>query len=164
MPLDRAKITADLEQLQLEETQERVNEMRRSKAARLQRAASRDRDIARDRALTKARQDACWHKKGGKGVEMLLRGNDHNFAVVKHQLCHGPIIIICQRCSKVVEPPDPALNAKNATAAQKTEYKRLYDEYLVWLNLPTDNEMSGTQLFVIGAPPSPPPTIEAPAA
>jgi hypothetical protein len=162
-PLDRAKITADLEQLQLEETQERVFEMRRNKAARLLRAASRDRDIQRDRALTKAIQDGCWHKKGGKGVEMMLRGNDHNFAVIKHQLCHGPIIIICQRCSKVVEPPDPALNAKTATAQQKAEYKRLYDEYLVWLNLPTDNVMSGTQLFVIGAPP-PPPTMEAPAA
>jgi hypothetical protein len=162
-PLDRAKITADLEQLQLEETQERVNEMRRIKAARVQRAASRERDIQRDRALTKARQDACWHKKGGKGVEMLLRGNDHNFAVIKHQLCHGPIIIVCQRCGKVVEPPDPALNARTATTAQKAEYKRLYDEYLVWLNLPTDNIMSGTQLFVIGAPP-PPPTMEAPAA
>jgi uncharacterized metal-binding protein YceD (DUF177 family) len=164
MPLDKAKITAELEELQLEETRERVFEMRQNKERRLQRVANRDRDIMRDRALTKARQDACWHKKGGKGVEMLLRGNDHNFAVVKHQLCHGPIIIICQRCWKVVEPPDPALNTKNATAAQKAQYKRDYDEYLVWLNLPTDNIMSGTQLFVIGPPPTPQPSVEAPAA
>ncbi len=85
----------------------------------------------------------------GKGVEMLSRGNDHNYAVVKHQLCHGPIIIICQRCSKVVEPPPLELNTKKATAEQKAEYRRLYEEYQWWLNLPTDNEMSGTQLFVI---------------
>jgi hypothetical protein len=163
-PLDRAKITADLEQLQLEETQERVAEMRLNKARRIQRAATRDRDIMRDLALTKARQDSCWHKKGGKGVEMLLRGNDHNFAVIKHQLCHGPIIIVCQRCGKVVEPPDPALNARKATVEQKAEYKRLYDEYLVWLNLPTDNQMSGTQLFVIGAPPLPPTNVAEPPA
>jgi hypothetical protein len=161
MPLDKASITAQLEQLQLEETQERVYEMRRNKEARIQRAASRERDIARDNAMRKASQDACWHKKGGKGVEMLLRGNDHNFAVVKHQLCHGPIIIICQRCFKLVEPPNPALNAKTATAQQKAEYKRLYDEYVLWLNLPTDNEMSGTQLFVIGPPPTPPITVPA---
>jgi hypothetical protein len=162
-PLDKAKITAQLEELQLEETQERVALMRQNKEGRLIRARMRERDIQRDRALTKARQDACWHKKGGKGVEMLLRGNDHNYAVVKHQLSHGPIIIVCQRCIKIVEPPDPALNAKTATAQQKAEYKRLYDEYVVWLNLPTDNEMSGTQLFVIGQPPpttAPPLPIE----
>jgi hypothetical protein len=164
MPLDKAKITAELEELQLEEMRERVTEMRENKARRLQRVANRDRDIMRDRALTKARQDACWHKKGGKGVESLLRGNDHNYAVVKHQLCHGPIIIICQRCWKVVEPPDPALNARKASAEQKAEYKRLYNEYMEWLNLPTDNVMSGTQLFVIGAPPPAQPTMEAPAA
>jgi hypothetical protein len=155
MPLDKARITAQLEELQLEETQERVENMRQAKAARIQRAATRQRDIMRDREMTKARQDSCWHKKGGKGVEMLLRGNDHNYAVIKHQLCHGPIIIICQRCTKVVEPPDQALNARTATMQQRAEYKRLYDEYLVWLNLPTDNEMSGTQLFVIGPPPTP---------
>jgi uncharacterized metal-binding protein YceD (DUF177 family) len=138
--------------------------MRQAKESRIHRAATRDRDITRDRQLTKARQDACWHKKGGKGVEMLARGNDHNYAVIKHQLGHGPIIIVCQRCLKVVEPPDPALNARTATAPQKAEYKRLYDEYLVWLNLPTDNEMSGTQLFVVGPPPPPQITAEAPAA
>jgi hypothetical protein len=164
MPLDKVKITAELEELQLEETRERVAEMRRNKASRLQRVLSRERDLARDAALTKARQDTCWHKKGGKGIESMLRGNDHNYAVVKHQLGHGPIIIVCQRCGKDVRPPDPALNARSATAQEKAEYKRLYDEYQVWLNLPTDNTMSGTQLFVIGAPPPTPNMTEPTAA
>jgi hypothetical protein len=147
--LDKAKITNELEELQLEEAQERVNQMRQRKESSRRRLASRESDLKRGRDMDKARQANCWHKKGGKGVEMLSRGNDHNYAVVKHQLCHGPIIIICQRCWHVAEPPDTALNQRRATAEQKAEYKRLYEEYQWWLNLPTDNVMSGTQLFVV---------------
>lgn len=150
--LDKTKITDELEQLQLEETQERVKQMRQRKVAQLRRVESRETDLKRAAARQRAIQENCWHKKGGKGVEMLSRGNDHHYAVVKHQLCHGPIIIICQRCAKVVEPPDPALNKRSATPEQKAEYKRLYEEYNYWLNLPTDNEMSGTQLFVVNQP------------
>lgn len=150
--LDKAKITEQLEQLQLEETQERVEQMRHRKNSILRRRASREGDLRNAREMQRIREEDCWHKKGGKGVEMLSRGNDHNYAVVKHQLCHGPIIIICQRCWHVEEPPDPALNAKKATTEQKAEYKRLYEKYLWWLNLPTDNVMSGTQLFVVSQP------------
>jgi hypothetical protein len=149
MPLDRAKITGELEQLQLEETQERVRLMRQMKVSIERRKASRETDLRKARELQRVREADCWHKKGGKGVEMLARGNDHNYAVVKHQLCHGPIIIICQRCWHVEEPPDQALNRRGATAEQKAEYKKLYERYLWWLNLPTDNVMSGTQLFII---------------
>jgi hypothetical protein len=149
MPLDKVSITAELEQLQLEETKERITQMRDRKESNRRRMLARDVDINNARARQKAQQAGCWHKKGGKGVEMLSHGNDSNYAVVKHQLCHGPIIIVCQRCSKIVEPPDPALNLKKSTPEQKAEYRRLYQEYQWWLNLPTDNEMSGTQLFVI---------------
>ena len=148
-PLDKGTVTAQLEQLQLEETTERIAEMRLRKENIRRRAEGRERDIQNANARKKMQEDNCWHKKGGKGVEMLSRGSDAHYAVVKHQLCHGPIIIICQRCSKVVEPPDTRLNARKATPEQKAEYRRLYDEYQHWLNLPTDNEMSGTQLFVV---------------
>jgi hypothetical protein len=147
--LDKAKITDQLEQLQLEETQERVNQMRYRKESIRRRLAARETDLRNGRERQKAFEAGCWHKKGGKGVEQLSHGTDHNYAVVKHQLCHGPIIIICQRCFHVAEPPDPALNQRRATAEQKAEYKRLYEDYQWWLNLPTDNEMSGTQLFVV---------------
>lgn len=91
----------------------------------------------------------CAHKKGGKGLEMLHRGNDHNYAVVKHQLPHGPIIVVCQRCPKVWAPPDPALIARGASTEDRKEYARLSAEYRTALDFPTDNEMSGSQLFLI---------------
>lgn len=149
--LDRKKITEELEILQLEETRDRVNLSRARREGLRRRLAARQSDIANANARQKAAEAACWHKKGGKGVEMLSRGNDHNYAVVKHQLCHGPIIVICQRCGHVEEPPDTRLNRRGASAAEKAEYKRLWTSYMWWFNLPTDNTQSGTQLFMVAA-------------
>lgn len=148
-PLDRKNITEELEQLQLEETRDRVSEMRLRREAARRRVEARDFDLKDSAARQKAIQTACWHKKGGKGVTMLFQGNDHNYAVVKHTLSHGPLIVICQRCSNVWEPPNTALNARSASAEDKALYRKLYDEYQWALNLPTDNEPSGTQLFVL---------------
>lgn len=147
--LDRAKITEELELLQLEETRERVHDIRTRREGHRRRVEGRNMDLIRARERQQAIEDNCWHKKGGKGVAMLSRGSDHHYAVVKHQLAHGPILIFCQRCGHVEEPPPVYLNRRNASQADKAEYKRLYDKYVWWLNLPTDNEMSGTQLFVI---------------
>jgi len=149
MPLDRKAITEELEQLQLEETRDRVQLMRQTREAGLRRVEARDRDLSDNAARQKAIHDACWHKKGGKGVQMLHQGNDHNYAVVKHTLSHGPLIVLCQRCSRIWEPPPLHLNARSASKEDKALYRKLYDEYQWALNLPTDNEPSGTQLFVI---------------
>jgi len=148
-PLDRKIITEELEQLQLEETRDRVVSMRLQREGHRRRVEARDFDLKDSAARQKAIQDACWHKKGGKGVTMLFQGNDHNYAVVKHTLSHGPLIVICQRCSRVWEPPSTALNARSASPEDKALYRTLYEEYQWALNLPTDNEPSGTQLFVL---------------
>jgi len=141
--LNKEAIMSELESLQLEETRERVEEMRQRRAQKRQRAANRQRDIASANDLQHRRFLNCWHKKGGKGHNMLPHGNDANYAVVKHTLSHGPEIVICQRCSHVWEPPPLELRKSNPA-----EYRQLHDAYQWALNLPTDNEPSGTQLFV----------------
>jgi hypothetical protein len=145
--LDKSKITEELEQLQLQEAKERLAES----AARRNQRANRARMVqtslesrAKREALTQSR---CAHRKGGKGVGMLFQGNDANFAVVKHILSHGPLIVVCQRCSKLWEPPNKALNSRKASPEERKEYKRLWEEYQWAVNLPTDNETSGTKLF-----------------
>jgi hypothetical protein len=143
--LDKAKINDELEQLQLEETRERVASMRRLKAARENRMQTRQAALAKNNAIQKAAEANCAHRKGGKGKEMWFSGNDSNFAVVKHILSHGPMIVICQRCNKLWEPPPTAL--RNGTADERRDYKRLYIEYQAAVNLPTDNETSGARLF-----------------
>jgi hypothetical protein len=144
---DKKSVTAQLEQLQLEETQERVDKSRADRESRRRRHQQLHASIIRNEAIKRAQQEACWHRKGGKGVQQLSNGNDTNFAVVKHQLCHGPIIVICQRCHKVWEPP--VKPAKGADAEVRAQYKIDLVEYNRALNFPTDNEQSGTQLFVV---------------
>jgi hypothetical protein len=142
--LNRENIMSELETLQLEETRERVLEIRQRRAMRLARVRNRQRDIENSNARQAALQAGCWHKKGGKGYEMLSHGNDANYAVVKHTLSHGPLIVVCQRCSKIWEPPPIELRKDDPQ-----KYAALYAEYIQAVNLPTDNEPSGTQLFVI---------------
>ena len=149
MPLDKKAITEELELLQLEETRDRVEATRAHRSAVRARAERRNQDILDNRRMEEAQQAACWHKKGGRGVENLSHGNDHNYAVIKHTLSHGPLIVVCQRCRKLWEPPDTRLNARSASKEDKALYKKLWDEYQWAVNLPTDNEPSGTQLFVI---------------
>lgn len=153
-PMNRKQITEELENLQLEEARERMEATRQARAYRLRRIQARDRDVANDRMRRRAAKEACWHKKGGKGVTNLAHGNDHNYAVVKHILSHGPTIVICQRCLWVWEAPDVAL--RRGTAAERELYRVLWEEYQWALNLPTDNETSGTQLFVIAQDTTPP--------
>lgn len=143
------KVSEELEELQLEESRERVHLLRQRRASHARRVEARSQDLRRAAARLKAIQDDCYHKKGGKGVENLSRGTDNFYAVVKHQLCHGPILVLCMRCGKVWEPPPRELNQRKATAEEKAEYRRLYDEYVKAINFPTDNVTSGTQLFVI---------------
>ena len=147
--LDKQKITEELELLQLEESRERVQQIRSKRASRTRRMESRERSLADQRVREKFMQDNCLHKKGGKGVEGRFKGNDPNYAVVKHTLSHGPTIVICQRCFKIWAPPDTALNTKKASTEERKLYRQQYEEYTTALNFPTDNEPSGTQLFVI---------------
>jgi hypothetical protein len=85
---------------------------------------------------------------------MLYQGNDPNYAVIKHTLSHGPVIVVCQRCTKVWEPPPRELVAKGATPEMRAEYRGLLEQYRWALNLPTDNEPSGTVLFAFTEEPA----------
>ncbi len=62
--LDKVSITDQLEQLQLEETQERIKQMRERKEANRRRLLSRDTDVRNANARLKAQQDGCWQGCG----------------------------------------------------------------------------------------------------
>jgi hypothetical protein len=139
------KLKDELEQLQLEEAREAAQSRRMQRENRANRVRGMELSLRRDRANQETIQAACWHKKGGKGTAQLYQGNDHNFAVVTHTLSHGVTIVVCQRCGKLWEPP--AKLPKKATPEQRAKYREDLAEYRRALNLPTDNEPSGTTLF-----------------
>ena len=143
--LDGKKINEEMEQLQLEETRERVAKMRRDKVMQLRRVMDKQFALKRNAAIEQQAHEICVHKKGGKGKENWFNGNDSDFAVVKHILSHGPMIVVCQRCGNLWEPPPLAL--RNGTAEERREYKRLFIEYKAACDYPTDNETSGARLF-----------------
>lgn len=147
--LDKAKINEEMEQLQLEETKERVAKMRRDKTTQLRRVMDKQIALKRNAAIEQQAQEICVHKKGGKGKENWFNGNDSDYAVVKHILSHGPMIVVCQRCGRLWEPPPLAL--RSGTTEERREYKRLYIEYRTATEYPTDNETSGARLFEITA-------------
>jgi len=142
---DKNKMQEELETLQLEEAREQARERQSKRDTRKSRSESIELSLRRDRANQEAIQAACVHRKGGKGTAQMYQGNDPNYALVHHTLSHGPTIIICQRCGMVKAPPEPL--PKNATAAQRSEYKEQLKDYRYYRSLPTDNEPSGTVLF-----------------
>jgi hypothetical protein len=143
--LDARKINEEMEQLQLEETRERVAKMRRDKTMQLRRVMDKQMALKRNALIDAQAQAVCVHKKGGKGKENWFNGNDSDYAVVKHILSHGPMIVVCQRCGKLWEPPPLAL--RTGTTEERREYKRLFIEYKAAMDFPTDNETSGARLF-----------------
>ena len=145
--LDKTKILDEMEQLQLEETRERVAKMRRDKTMQLRRIMDKQIALQRIAVIEKQAQEICVHKKGGKGKENWFNGNDSDYAVVKHILSHGPMIVVCQRCGRLWEPPP--IELRNGTSEERKEYKRLYIEYRAATEFPTDNETSGARLFEI---------------
>lgn len=146
---DKKKVADELESLQLEETRFRVQRMRSAQQMQNVRKESIAVSLQRASVADANRHAQCWHKKGGMGVENMFRGNDANYAVIKNQRADGVIIIICQRCDALWEPPDPALNRRGASVEDRKLYAKQLKEYQWALNLPTDNTMSGSQLFVL---------------
>jgi hypothetical protein len=154
MPLDKAKVTEQLEQLQLEEAIANAEARRGRAIERKTRVASIERALKEGLARQTEIQSRCAHRKGGKGVAMLYQGNDSNYAIIKHTLSHGPTVVICLRCRKLWEPPPRELGRKSATPEQHALYRRLSEEYHWAMNLPTDNEPSGTVLFAFNEEPA----------
>jgi hypothetical protein len=146
MANDKLKVSEELEALELEERRFRVRQLRSQETARTMRAQTTEQTLRNESIKRRQQENACAHRKGGKGQEMWFQGNDQNYAVVKHILSHGPMIVVCQRCPKVWREPPPL--KRGATKAERDEHARQHAEFVWAANLPTDNVTSGTALFM----------------
>jgi hypothetical protein len=153
MANEKLKVSEELEALELEERRFRVGQLRSEQAARKMRATTTENTLRNEAIKDRTESAGCSHRKGGKGMEMWFQGNDQNYAVVKHVLSHGPMIIVCQRCPKVWREPKPL--KRNATPIERAAHAKELQEYLWAANLPTDNQTSGTALYMTFPAPEP---------
>jgi hypothetical protein len=147
MPDPKLTIREQLEKLQLEEALEAAEKRANHKLERSMRQKEIAESIQAYNEEQKRIQASCRHRKGGKGVEQLYMGSDSNYAIIKHTFASGKRCVVCMRCRKYVEEPAPL--AARATKAEREEWMQKRTEFEQWWNLPTDNEESGTRLFIL---------------
>ena len=144
---NKLSLAEQLQKLQLEE----LLEAAQSRAARKEAGRLRQSEINESIKLFEKNQaliqSACRHRKGGKGVDNIYNGSDSNYAIIKHTFASGRRCVVCIRCRKYVEEPDPP--TPKMTKEQRNEWAKRRAEFEQWWALPTDNEESGTRLFLI---------------
>lgn len=121
-------------------------EIKREKVAKIRSDRQAKQDVARSnmdaiRAMMDQRtrlQKSCTHRKGGRGHGAVLngQGTDTQFAVIRHMLPSGRLMILCQRCGQEEYSRDPIVGTP------QTEQFQRFSEF------PTDNQTSGSSLFL----------------
>ncbi len=146
---EKRDIQAELDALNLEKARREVTILRSEEAMRKVRRNSVELSLRAEAERDREKHSRCWHKKGGNGIENLYQGNDNNYAVVKHILPTGDMIVVCQRCGCLWTKPDPALVAKGSPIEDRKLYAQQMAEYQKAIAFPTDNTTSGSRIFLI---------------
>ena len=145
MGQDKKTASDELEELQLEETRERGREMAATRPHASRARNKRTEALMEARRQQEAIQANCWHKKGGQ-----RRGD-----VASRQRCE-----LCRRethtlprphhrrlpaMRKLWEPPDRRIERAEGHRRREGPLQKDYGLITSWaVNLPTDNETSGT--------------------
>lgn len=157
--LSPAEHEAELRKLQLEEQRLRNRQLARE-VQKLEmeeqnvnaRAKGNARVLAANEQAAEGRIAGCNHKKGGKGLEGFKgRGQDQNYAVIKHLFPNNDVGVFCLRCPKIWLPPikprrEDFDTQKEFEFAVK-KYAADEAEYRMAVAFPTDNEMSTSGTF-----------------
>ncbi len=135
--LDRraALIRARKEEADFQDISERLADRQNKRNTKSQEYESRGRELVKTGRDQAAVQNACQHKKGGRGniPGGFLRGNDVNYSVIKHTLPTNQMYIRCTRCGRTWKPVSQfdydmkSAEGKSAYEAAKVEYQRAVD-------------------------------------
>lgn len=151
---DAARIELEIKQLELEAKKLEVAERKANVQDLEERLAEREmkRDNKRQRSITngitladlnrqdKLNQARCNHRKGGQGQEGIQggRGDDSQYAVLKHMMPNGDVWVRCLRCAKTWKPP------VKKEYAEEAAYLKVFNEWQAALNFQTRNVQSGS--------------------
>jgi hypothetical protein len=130
-----AAMRAKKDELELEELTYRLENERNRRSERKQQSETQQQSLADAERQQNAIKEACPHRKGGKDMGGLTRGTDTKYAVGTVTQPWGQQYVLCSRCGKQWNGP---FNGKPADPG--------FYEAIQW---PTDNEPSGTQIFLV---------------
>jgi hypothetical protein len=118
---------------------------RQTEQFRMKDSERRDKFTSRGRELRKTQRDQalqqsnCSHRKGGRGLEALIKGgNASDYAIIRHLLPWNEWYQRCQRCGKTWNPPN-TLNYEMETPEGKAAFEAASREYKEAMSWPTDN-------------------------
>lgn len=147
-------------QANLQDLQERLAEREMKRQNKVQRSLINGQTLNQNSAAKKAGQQRCNHRKGGNGQEGIAKGkgDDPQYAVLKHQMMNGDIWVRCLRCAKTWKPPvkesyyfdSTGKNVGFADPAGKFSQQAFDEalrEYQEAVEFPTRNIMSGSVQF-----------------
>jgi predicted Zn finger-like uncharacterized protein len=148
--LDRraALIRARKEEADFQDISERLADRQNKRNTKSQEYESRGRELIKTGRDQAAVQNACQHKKGGRGniPGGFLRGNDVNYSVIKHTLPTNQMYIRCTRCGKTWKPVSQ-FDYDLKTAEGKEAYNAAKAEYQKAIDFNTDNIESSSITF-----------------
>lgn len=149
MEIEIKKLELEARQLEVEERRDQVNDRKNKRENKLLEAQTKGsalKSIAQGEAQAQKR---CSHKKGGNGLQALVKGgNDAQYAVIKHVFHNGDTWVRCLRCAKTWKPPiesdyiDPQTGKLNQALFDRAE-----SEYQRALEFDTRNGTSGGVMF-----------------
>lgn len=128
---------------QAEEIEERLAERRAKRAQDEELRARQREDFRKAQAELARKQRVCRHRKGGKNNN-FANGNDNNYSIIRNTYPTGREAIMCTRCHKEVERPDPKLKKTDPD-----KYVAMAQEWAEWSRYPTDNSPSGGKIFEV---------------
>lgn len=112
---------------------------------KMKQAQNRDKFFSRGQELKKTDRDQqrqqanCSHRKGGRGIESLIKGgNAPDYAIIKHLLPWNEWFVRCQRCGKTWKPVH-AEDYDMESKAEREAYETAKAEYATARAWPTDN-------------------------
>ncbi len=159
--LDREARELDLElkRLTVEDLRVRLASDAAMREDRRRIAEQRERSAESERRTQRQRQTVCPHRKGGKDLEGLERGNDANASVLKHTYPTGAVHVLCTRCLKDWGPaccgkPKKVRGTDRCQTCGKA-YREQTPGYREALAMATDNEPSGAGVFQFSSAPPP---------
>ena len=155
MEMEMRKLELEAKRLELIDLQERVDERKMKRENKAQRSRINGDTLRQNQEKDKQAQAACNHRKGGNGADGIVqgKGDDPQYAVLKHQFGNGDIWVRCLRCGKTWKPPikDSFYFDKRGVAVAPKDgefnaekFEKAQREYADAVAFQTRNVMSGS--------------------